>query len=110
MIEEKRRGWTSLLLEAAGLLKGEARRRIRIETLPPPQKKTIDPATDGDETVDRSKGAGAAKGAAKGRGKGGWTAALDRPSRIDVSYRGCPRSFCLRALGQERISAAVISR
>ena len=40
-IEEKRPGWTSLLLEAAGRdrpvgpLKGEARRRIRIEMLPP---------------------------------------------------------------------------
>ena len=44
LIEEKRRGWTSLLLEAAGrgrparMLKGEARQRIRIETLPPPSK------------------------------------------------------------------------
>ena len=31
-------------------------------------KGTIDPATDDDDTVDRSKGAGTAKGAAKGRG------------------------------------------
>ena len=39
--KEKRPGWTSLLLEASGRdrtvgpLKGEARRRIRIEMLPP---------------------------------------------------------------------------
>ena len=54
---------------------------------------TIDPATDDNDTVDRSKGAGAAKGAAKGRGKGGWTPSLDRFGRIDVSYQGCPTQY-----------------
>ena len=71
---------------------------------------TIDPATDDDDTVDRFKGAGAAKGAAKRRGKGGWTPALDRLGRMTLATGAALRSTCPRALGQERISAAVISR
>ena len=49
-----------------GLFNIEIPRRRRDATM----GGTIDPATDDDDTVDRSKGAGAAKGAAKERGKG----------------------------------------
>ena len=71
---------------------------------------TIDPATDDDDTVDRSKKTGAVKGNAKGRGKGGCTPMLDRLGRIDVSYRGCPRreSPTWRSYDKEPRSATAV--
>ena len=73
--------------------KGRGKTKDKDRDATPTMGGTIDPATDGDDTVDRSKGTGAAKGNAKGRGKGGWTPMLDRLGRIDVSYRGCPRQY-----------------
>ena len=73
--------------------KGRGKTKDKDRDATPTMGGTIDPVSDYDDTIDRSKKADA-KGPAKGKGyKGGWRPLLDRLGRVDFSYRGCPQQY-----------------